>query len=382
MHPEGLAQQSLDAWTVRDSDVNDSALTENKNSVQWKPGNADRSVGTSRAYRVPVLAKPVGIRAVEDRSRFFVVCSDAEGGIMTTTQRHVEPRLKKGLVFRATESVMGPIEFHVQVVGTDTRLSYGERKAYRFKWLAITATERRSNLVRALKVLCGINARISSSDDRLGEHRVLVYDAGQKQVRLINVGESVLPPVGAKIVSATPSIRSGGDPNRVRTQPKVLIDTQSLDGSKKPELSKHFDIGSPHERRHFATRSSYIPKDTSDNHVGSNPMPVYFCAKETGLMEQHGRKFRVTFGWVGHTHLAFSVEPGIDVQMGNGVRVGVPASRVGSDTIWVTGIVARMAASNGRNLVEVDLRGGNARMNPTYRKLVEFFFHRSKDALR
>tara|TARA_B100000674_G_scaffold455619_1_gene429537 strand:+ start:387 stop:1370 length:984 start_codon:yes stop_codon:yes gene_type:complete len=327
------------------------------------------------------LAKPIGIRSNDDRARYFVVCSDGRGGIITTTQRHMEPRLRKGLVFHATDSSMGPVEFHIQVDGPDSRLSYGERKAYRFTWLAITARERRSNLVRALKALCGINARISSTDDRLGDHRVLVFDAEQKQVRLINSGESVLPPVGTKLVSATPSIRNGGDPNRVRTQPKVLVDTQSL-GRTGTDLNKHFAKGAPHERRHFATRASYVPKDTSDVHVGSKPMPVYFCAKETGLIEQFGRKFRVTFGWVGHTHCAFSVEPGIDVQIGNGVRVGVPASRVGSDTIWITGIVSRTAISNGRNLVEVDLRGGNARMNPTYRKLVEFFFHRSKDATR
>jgi hypothetical protein len=301
---------------------------------------------------------------------------------MTTTQKHLEPRLCKGLVFLATDSALGPVEFHLQVQGPDTRLSYGERKAYRFTWLAITARERRSNLVNALKMLCGISARISSSDDRLGDHRVLVFDARQKQVRLINVGESVLPPTGSKIVSATPSMRQGGDPNRVRTQPKVLVDTQTLGESQNKELKHHFDKGSPHERRHFASRASYLPKDLSENYVGIAPMPVYFCMKETGLLSQNGRKFRATFGWVGHTHLAFSIEAGIDVQVGNGVKVGVPATRVGTDTIWVAGVVSRQATNNWRYLVEVDLRGGNARTNPTYRRLVEFFFHRSKDALR
>jgi hypothetical protein len=382
MQPDSIAHQTDNTWNEGSSAPLEDATVESA-ALPWQSADgAKTSAQLGPVSRPPILTKPVGIRSLDDRSRFFVVCSDTEGGVLATTQKHLEPRLRKGLVFHATDSSLGAVELHLQVQGADTRLSYGERKAYRFTWLAITARERRSNLVNALKTLCGISARISSSDDRLGDHRVLVYDARQKQVRLINVGESVLPPFGSKMVSATPSMRQGGDPNRVRTQPKVLVDTQALGGSKNKELQHHFEKCSPHERRHFSTRASYLPKDLSENDVGTAPMPVYFCTKETGMMSQDGRKFRVTFGWVGHTHLAFSIEPGIEVQVGNGVKVGVPASRVGTDTIWITGVVSRRATNNGRYLVEVDLRGGNARMNPTYRKLVEFFFHRSKDALR
>ena len=336
----------------------------------------------SDVNRPPALAKPIAVRSSEDGVRFHIVCSDSESGVITTTHKYTEPRLRKGMMFRVTEPELGTIELHLQLAAPDTRLTYGDRRAFRFTWLAITARERRSNLVHALHVLCGLNARISAADDALGAHRTLVFDAVRKQVRLINVGESVLQPVGAPVVSATPSIRGDGDPGRVLTQPNVLIDTEVMNRAR-PEAEEPISAASaPHERRHFAIRESYVPKETRQAHDGPRPLPVYFCAKETGVIEQSGRKFRVTFGWVGHTHCAFSVEPGIDIQIGGPIRVGVPGSRIGSDTIWVAGRASRTAVHHGRHLVEVDLRHGDTRLNPSYGRLVEFYFHRSKDAAR
>lgn len=358
---------------------------ENPPSEVLGTSNRNRShAGPDLPGRPPVLAKPVGIRSLEDRSRFFIVCANATGGIIATTQRHTEPRLMKGLVFEATDAAMGPVEFHLQIVAVDSRLSHGTRKAYRFHWLAISARKKRSFLVETLRSVCGINARVSSTDDVLSEHRVLVYDAMRKQVRLINVGESVLPPQGAQLISATPSIRQGGDPNRVLTQPRVLLGAggRPAVGARAPHERARVVAAAGAPRPVKADRASYVPKDPTAVRTAIAPLPVHPRPLEAGLIRMDGRRYRADFGWVGHTHLVLILPSTVDVRVGNGLGLSVPCQPLSDEVLDLKGVVSRTTGSEGTLMVEVDLRVKGGATQPLYAKLVEFFFHRSKSARR
>ena len=97
------------------------------------------------------------------------------------------------------------------------------------RWVLVTAVEKRAYLVRVLREVMGLDALIvtlsACGEDILGSHRKLLFEVDRQRVRLINVGESILPKSGEVLEAATPSPHSPGAPLSKRTQPGIVIST-------------------------------------------------------------------------------------------------------------------------------------------------------------
>ena len=124
---------------------------------------------------------------------------------------------------------LGPVQFHLQII--HDRQDPGEQRI-RFiqaRWVLVTAVEKRAYLVRVLREIMGLDARVvtlsACGEDVLGSHRKLIFEVDRQRVRLINVGESVLPKAGAVTEAATPSPHNPSVPVGKRTQPGIVIST-------------------------------------------------------------------------------------------------------------------------------------------------------------
>jgi hypothetical protein len=96
--------------------------------------------------------------------------------------------------------------------------------------VVLTALEKRIYLVDVLRDILGVDARIMTfaacGEDVLGPHRKLLFEADKQRVRLINVGESVLPKPGEPVLASTPSPFDPGAPSSLRTQPGIVVSTR------------------------------------------------------------------------------------------------------------------------------------------------------------
>jgi hypothetical protein len=124
---------------------------------------------------------------------------------------------------------LGPVQFHVQVMH-DPRVDEGAKHRFvQVRWVLVSTLEKRAYLVNVLRDILGIDARIvtlsACGEDVLGTHRKLLFEADKQRVRLINVGESILPSPGEPVVASTPSVHDPDAPLDKRTQPGIVIST-------------------------------------------------------------------------------------------------------------------------------------------------------------
>lgn len=124
---------------------------------------------------------------------------------------------------------LGPVQFHVQVIHDRAPEADKKTRLVQARWVLITAVEKRAYLVRVLREVLGFDARIvtlsACGEDILGSHRKLLFEVDRQRVRLINVGESILPNPEKALEAATPSPHSPDAPLIKRTQPGIVIST-------------------------------------------------------------------------------------------------------------------------------------------------------------
>lgn len=124
---------------------------------------------------------------------------------------------------------LGPVQFHLQVVHDRAPEANKKTRLIQARWVLVTAVEKRAYLVRVLREVMGLDARIvtlsACGEDILGSHRKLLFEVDRQRVRLINVGESILPKSGEVLEAATPSPQSPDAPLSKRTQPGIVIST-------------------------------------------------------------------------------------------------------------------------------------------------------------
>ncbi len=129
---------------------------------------------------------------------------------------------------------LGPVQFHVQVIHDAPGRSPSQERLVQVRWVLLTAVEKRIYLVDVLRNVLGVDARVMTftacGEDILGPHRKLLYEADKQRVRLINVGESVLPRSGEPVLASTPSVKDPDAPLSKRTQPGIVISTVHGDG--------------------------------------------------------------------------------------------------------------------------------------------------------
>lgn len=141
------------------------------------------------------------------------------------------PRMSTGtrLTLDGREGGMGPVQFHLQVMRDVGPTAASERRFVEVRWVLITATEKRIYLVDVLRDVLGVDARLMTltlcGEDVLGPHRKLLFEADKQRVRLINVGESILPVPGRPVEASTPSRAQAGPLDGKRTQPGIVIST-------------------------------------------------------------------------------------------------------------------------------------------------------------
>lgn len=143
------------------------------------------------------------------------------------------PRMSTGqrLTLDGKDGGLGPVQFHVQIVRDACAGSTSERFV-QARWVVLTALEKRIYLVDVLRDILGVDARIMTfaacGEDVIGPHRKLLFEADKQRVRLINVGESVLPKPGEPVLASTPSPLDPGAPSSLRTQPGIVVSTRPV----------------------------------------------------------------------------------------------------------------------------------------------------------
>ena len=124
---------------------------------------------------------------------------------------------------------LGPVQFHLQIIHDREHPLENGTRFVQARWVLVTAVEKRAYLVHVLREVMGLDARIvtlsACGEDILGSHRKLLFEVDRQRVRLINVGESVLPSHGRDLEAATPSPHNPDAPMDKRTQPGIVIST-------------------------------------------------------------------------------------------------------------------------------------------------------------
>lgn len=132
-----------------------------------------------------VLEFPAGIAlgTVQGDQTFMLVASDARRGLIRYAPWGACPRQDTRRVFIVADQRFGPVRLYAHVLGPPQ----GEdaETCVVVQWVMVTATERREHLARALEGLLAVRAAVTESDEPLGPHRKLIYDAVTQQVRLI-----------------------------------------------------------------------------------------------------------------------------------------------------------------------------------------------------
>jgi hypothetical protein len=138
-------------------------------------------------------------------------------------------RVGQRLTLDGKDGGLGPVQFHLQIV-RDPSAGSSKERFVQARWVLLTAVEKRIYLVDVLRDILGVDARMMTfsacGEDALGPHRKLIFEADKQRVRLICVGESVLPKPGEPAVASTPSPLDPGAPPSARTQPGIVVSTR------------------------------------------------------------------------------------------------------------------------------------------------------------
>lgn len=157
---------------------------------QLEPRRDESTASAVTPVEREVLEFPAGVAltTVQADQTFMLLASDAKRGLIRYAPWGERPRTDTRRVFVVSDGRFAPVRLYAHVLGPPE----GEdaETCVVVKWVMLTATERRENLAQALEGLLGVRAVVTDSDEPLGPHRKLIYDAETQQVRLIWVERS------------------------------------------------------------------------------------------------------------------------------------------------------------------------------------------------
>ena len=199
-----------------------SALPQEEQAVSQRSLQASSVTPRALPSEITLVSSRRGMRAqlVSANHRLATLRVDNAWPLMSLGQR---------LTLDGKHGGLGPVQFHLQVIHDRAPETDKKTRLVQARWVLITAVEKRAYLVRVLREVLGFDARIvtlsACGEDILGSHRKLLFEVDRQRVRLINVGESILPKSEEALEAATPSPHSPDAPLSKRTQPGIVIST-------------------------------------------------------------------------------------------------------------------------------------------------------------
>lgn len=390
----------------------------------WRAGS-ERALPSSASSQVDApprrLSLPVTL-VTRTGSRYRLVAGGPSDGIIVRCPGSAVPAPHARLVLGTDEPGLENVQVVLQVLGPVSSSRTGssslgthavggdpvfEGDAIAVRWLTLTATKQRAQLVAALKRMLGVEARVCIREDALGTHRKLVYNPARRQVSLVTVGAQAMPksrrentpppsvltgrltptPLPGELPRLGEIVGLGAGPGASRrekraTRPFVLVDNRALTdvsrtlldrGTFKPASSSQ-EAGStvPQKTMLAPTQNAFERVPTGDL---AAPGPVVRRSRARGCYTVGGQLRGMTCGWIGRTHLAFDTGAGADLGLHDGdvVSIGVPGGPLSPNVVWVVGEVCRIEGrSDGTSVVELDLRR-TRRLPAVYESLVAFW---------
>lgn len=204
-------------------------MTKRADALQVLPKGTNQRHGGQPLTSPRALGTEVEVYSARRGMRAFLVASNHRTATLRVDNAWPQMSTGQRITLEGKRGGYGPVQFHLQIID-DPRGQEGQRRRFiQARWVLVTAVEKRAYLVKVLREIMGIDARLvtlsACGEDVLGSHRKLLFEVDKQRVRLINIGESVLPSSGQNVEAATPSPHSPSAPLNKRTQPGIVIST-------------------------------------------------------------------------------------------------------------------------------------------------------------
>ena len=319
------------------------------------PGPTPREETARSLTKPQVMPSRAPERAADDRPileclrskrDYQLIASDEVGGrLHCTTEALVSPGTQ--LLLMALDRY-GPVRFYIEITGNSSGPGQPELT---FDWIAVTATGRRSTLVKALREVLGLPAKMSVREDEIPRQQRLLYEAQRKTVRLVDANLEARPRLGRRLVT-TRALEEG---KFARLQ--VIT-------AEEPQRSELQRVAQERFRSQPRQKAAYSPRTTPQY-----PMPAI-----TGYFVVDTERVPMSCQTLGHTQLSFIVATRAP-ELGRPIELHVPGYPFTDVLLPIHGQVRAAEASGQGYLIYVDI---SARPSRQYPELVEYWRQRSE----